>query len=196
MKGFALEVMGKYDQAMVALLEAQPLVEQSGDERLLYMQRYNLAVVHTHLGRFAEASGLLRLVRQVVVEREDKSEAIRIKWLEGRIAAGLSRHDEAFKLLTKAQEEFASRRMWYDVALCLLEIAVLLLEQGKASAVKVLAQDLAKVFEAKGVHQEALVALQLFQEATVKEVMTAAQARRILEYLFMARDNPDLRYES
>jgi tetratricopeptide (TPR) repeat protein len=195
-KGFTLEVMGKYEQAMVALLEAQPLVEQSGDERLLYMQRYNLAVVYTHLGRFPEASGLLRLVRPAVVEREDKTEAIRIKWLEGRIAAGLGRKDEALKLLTKAQEEFASRKMWYDVALCLLEVATLLLESGNAPEVKALAHDLAKVFEAKGVHQEALVALQLFQEATVKEELTAAKARRILDYLFMARYNQDLRYES
>lgn len=195
-RGFALEVMGKYDQATVALLEAQPLVEQSGDERLLYMQRYNLAVVYTHLGRFSEASGLLELVRPAVVKREDKSEAIRLKWLEGRIAAGLGRPDEALKILVKAQEEFASRRMWYDVALCLLEIAILLLEQGNAPAVKALAHDLAKVFEAKGVHQEALVALQLFQEATVKEALTAIQARRILDYLFMARYNPDLRYQS
>jgi tetratricopeptide (TPR) repeat protein len=195
-RGFAFEVMGKYEQAMVALLEAQPLVEQSGDERLLYMQRYNLAVVYTHLGRFSEASGLLRLVRPTVVEREDKSEAIRIKWLEGRIAAGLGRRDEALKLLTKAQEEFGSRKMWYDVALCLLEIAILLLESGNAPEVKALAHDLAKVFEAQGVHHEALVALQLFQEATVKEVLTVAQARRILDYLFMARYNPDLRYES
>jgi tetratricopeptide (TPR) repeat protein len=188
--------MGRYEQAMEALLEAQPLVECSGDERLLYMQRFNLAVVHTHVGRSSEALHLVRLVRSAVADRGDKSEASRVTWLEGRIAAGLGRRDEALKLLVKAQAEFASRRMGYDVALCLLEVAILLLEQGDTSAVKALAHDLAVVFESKGVHQQALVALQLFQEAAVQEAVTAAQARRILDYLFIARYNPDLRYES
>jgi tetratricopeptide (TPR) repeat protein len=195
-KGSILVVMGRYSQGADVLLEAQPLVEQRGDKRLLYMQRYNLAVAYTHLGRFSEAQELVRLVQPAVAEREDKCEASRVICLQGRIAAGLGRRDEALKLLTKAQEEFASRRMWYDVALCLLEAAILLLEQGDTSAVKALAHNLSEVFESKKVHQEALVALRLFQEAAVKEAVTAAQARRILDYLFMARYNLDLRYES
>lgn len=195
-KGSILVVMGRYSQGADVLLEAKPLVEQRGDKRLLYMQRYNLAVAYTHLGQFSEAQELVRLVQPAVAERDDKCEASRITWLQGRIAAGLGRRDEALKLLTKAHKEFATRKMWYDVALCLLEVAILLLEQGDNSAVKALAHNLAEVFESKKVHQEALVALLLFQEAAVKEAVTAAQARRILDFLFIARYDPALRYQS
>jgi hypothetical protein len=51
------------------------------------------------------------------------------------------------------------------------------------------------IFEAQGVHQEALAALRLFYEAAKKEEATAALARRVAEYLRKARYNPELRFE-
>jgi len=84
--------------------------------------------------------------------------------------------------------------MWYDVALALLEIAVLLLEVGRAADVKALALDLAQVFQANGVHREALAALRLFQEAAGRKEATAELARRLLAYLFRARHDEGLRF--
>ena len=84
--------------------------------------------------------------------------------------------------------------MSYDVALALLEEAVLLLEDGRAAAVKVLAKELSKIFESKGVHREALGALKLFQEAAEQEAATAELARRVLGYLFRARYDQGLRF--
>jgi hypothetical protein len=86
--------------------------------------------------------------------------------------------------------------MSFDVALALLEEAVLLLEERRAAEVKVLARELEKVFESKGVHREALAALRLFQEAAEREEATAELARRVLHYLFRARHDQGLRFES
>jgi len=84
--------------------------------------------------------------------------------------------------------------MSYDVALALLEEAVLLLEEGRTAEIKVLARELTKVFESKGVHREALGALQLFQEAAEREEASAGLARRVLGYLFRARHDQGLRF--
>jgi len=194
-KGFTLEVMGDYEGAVAALLEAEPLAERAGDPRLLYMARFNLAVVLTHLGRYGEAAELARHVRDLATARGDGNEVPRVTWLEGRIAAGLGRTREALRLLAEARREFERRKMSYDVALALLEEAVLLLEEGRTSEVQALAEELTKVFAANGVHREALAALRLFHEAAEREEATAELARRVLRFLFRARHDPELRFE-
>ncbi len=195
-KGFTLEVMGDYEQAIAVLLEARRQVERGGDPRLLYMLLFNLSVNYTHTARFAEAAALARRVRAAASARGDKSETSRVTWLEGRIAAGLGRRLEALALLEKARAEFEEREMWYDVALALLEMAALLLDEGKVKEVKALTSGLVRAFESDKVHPEAQAALQLFQRAAAQEAVTAAAARRLLGYLFLARYNQGLRYES
>ena len=65
---------------------------------------------------------------------------------------------------------------------------------GRRAEVKSLARELAAVFEAKGVHREALAALRLFYEAAEHEEATADLARRVLRYLFRARYDQGLRF--
>jgi len=193
-KGFTLEVMGEYEPAVEALLKAAPRLDRQKDPRLWYQQRFNLAVNYAHLSRHSEAAGLVEGVREAVLEVGDKIFLIRLKWLEGRLAAGLGRRDEALRLLDEAQQEFAERKMWYDVALALLETAVLLLEEARTAEVKELTPALAKVFKSQDIHREALAALRLFHEAAEREEATAELARRVLRFLFRARHDEGLRF--
>ena len=192
-KGFTLEVMGEYESAIGALREADSLIDREADPRLFYMQRFNLAVNATHLGQYALAGELVREVRAIAAGRGDENELIRVTWLEGRIAAGLGRQEEALALLGTARRRFAEKGMGYDVALALLEEAALLLQEGHTAEVRLLAEELREVFAAKGVHREALAALRLFQEAAGRETATAELARRLLAYLFRARHDQGLR---
>src|SRR5262249_54532568 len=144
--------MGEYERAIETLLRAQPLVESADDPRLTYMVPFNLAVVYTHVGRYTEAAELVHRVSDLVAMQGDEIENLRVLWLRGRIAAGLGRRGEARNLLAQARQGFDQWNMSWDVALALLEEAVLLLEEGRTAEVKVLAQELSKVFESKGVH--------------------------------------------
>ncbi|HWM89822.1 MAG TPA: tetratricopeptide repeat protein [Thermoanaerobaculia bacterium] len=195
-KGFTLEVMGDYEGAIKALLEAEPLLDRSSEPRLWYDQRFNLAVVLTHLGRYTEATELAEQAREVVINLGDEIFLQRVTWLRGRIAAGLGCAEEARQLLEQARREFAARRMWYDVALAWTEHAALLLDEGRTAEVKRLTLDLALVFDSEDVHQEVLKALHLFREAAEREAATAEVARRLLRYLFQARHDQGLRFTS
>ena len=195
-KGFTLEVMGEYDRAIETLVQAEPLVELAGDPRLSYMLPFNLAVSYTHVGRYAEAAELAKRVGDLATAQGDEIEIFRVVWLRGRIQAGLGRRGEARKLLAQARKKFADRNMSYDVALALLEEAILLLEEGRVAEVKLLAKELTKVFKSKGVHREALEALRLFREGAEQEAATSELAHRILGYLFRARHDQGLRFES
>ncbi len=195
-KGFTLEVMAEYKRSVETLLQAAPLVERHGDPRLLYMLRFNLAVNFCHTGRYREAIALVEQVREMATSRGDEIEVLRVIWLDGRIAAGMGRNTEARSLLTHARRGFAARRMGYDVALALLEEAVLLLEEGQPQEVKKLSRGLATVFKSNGMHREALAALRLFQEAAERETATADLVRRVLRFLYQARHDRGLKFIS
>ena len=195
-KGSTLEVLGEYERSIETLLQAKPLVEAQGTPRLTYMLWFNLASNYCQTGRHGEAAGLLNQVREIVTTLGDDVFLIRVVWLEGRIAAGLGRFEEARALLGQARREFATRQMGYDVALALLEESALLLDQGRMAEVKILARELAVMFDSKGVHREALAALRLFQEAAEREEATAEQARRILRFLYRAQYDQGLQFDS
>jgi hypothetical protein len=191
-KGFTLEVMGEYERAKETLLEAEPLLDRESEPRLWYKQRFNLAVLSTHLAEYSHASELAGQVRDVVIDLGDEIFLSKLLWLDGRIAAGLGRRAEALALLRQARRDLAARGMWYDVALALLEEAALLLDERKTVEVKSVAANLKAVFASKRVEREALAALRLFHQAAEREEATAALARRLLAFLFRARHDPGL----
>jgi len=188
--------MGEYEQAIAAYFEAEPLVERRGDPRMTYLFRFNLAANCVHLGHHTQATELVEQVRGVAAFIGDDIFLLRLKWLEGRIQAGLGRREQALRLLAEAREAFAAEEMFYDVTLALLEESALLLDENRTQEVKVLTQELPRVFESKGVHREALAALRIFQEAVEREAATAELARSILCFLFRARHDQGLRFES
>jgi tetratricopeptide (TPR) repeat protein len=195
-KGSTYEVMGDYGRALAVFLEAGPGVEAQGDPRLLYMQRFNVAVVSTHLGSHDQAEELVRQVRSLAEGLGDRVFLIRVTWLEGRILAGLGRRDGALRLLAEARQRFEQEEMTFDVALCLLEEAGLLLAAGRTREVKALTLELTGVFQSKGVHREAREALRLFQQAVETDAATAELARSLLAYLFLARHDEGKRFEA
>lgn len=192
--GFTLEVMGDYEHAINTLLQADSLLNRITEPRLWYTQRFNLAVNYCHQNRYFEAAELMKQVRDLATDLEDEIFLVRVRWLTGRISAGLGKREEAARILAQAHRDFAARKMWYDVALALLELAALLLDEKRAAEVKVLAQELVEVFESKRVHREALIALRLFHEAAEREEVTAELARRVLNFLFRARHDQSLRF--
>ncbi|HEY0553475.1 MAG TPA: hypothetical protein VGG20_04370 [Thermoanaerobaculia bacterium] len=194
-KGFTLEAMGEYERAIEALLEAKTLPEVQSDPRLHNILNCNLALNFSHVGRFTEAAELAKEGREIASEMGDEIGLLRLTWIDGRIAAGVGRTREALSLLAQARREFMVLKMGYDVALALLEEAVLLLEEGRTAEVKTLARGLPALFEAEDVHREALAALRLFYEVAQREAATAELAQSVLRYLFRARYHKRLRFE-
>jgi tetratricopeptide (TPR) repeat protein len=196
MKGTTYDVMGEYEQAIATFLQAEPLVERRGDPRTVYLLRFNLGANYSNIGDYARAADLVEQVRGLASALGDHIFLLRLSWLEGRILAGLGRRGEALLLLAEARERFAAEKMFYDVALVMLEESALLLDEGRMMEVKALTLELASVFESKGVHREALAALQVFEGAVRRETATAELARQILRFLFQARHDQGLRFES
>lgn len=193
-KGATLTVMGEHGRAVEALRAAGPRLDRDAEPRLWYKQRANLAVNLTFLKEFGEAAELVEQARPVAMELGDEIDLIRLTWLEGRIQNGLGRRAAARFLLEQALAKFAKEGMAYDVLLAAMEIAGLLLDEGKTAEVKALTLELAEAFESEDIHHEARKALDLFREAAEREAATAELARRVLSFLFRAQYDPGLRF--
>jgi transcriptional regulator with XRE-family HTH domain len=189
-----LEEMSDYEGGLAALRQAAPLVDGEGDPRLLLCVRFDLLVFLCHLGRHAEAAPLLPEVRELAVRLGNELDLVRLRWLEGRVAAGLGQTEAAFVALRQVRGEFERRDLAYDAALVTLELSVFLAEAGRAREVKDLARHMTPIFQVKGVHREALAALSCFCKAAEAEAVTAELARGLLDFLQRARNDPSLRF--
>ena len=161
-KAATLEQSGDSERAVETLREAVSRVGPQRESRLWLALRFQLAVNLCHLRRNAEAEELLPEVRRLAIQLGNELDLVRVLWLEGRIAARLGRPEKAFGALSRVREEFISRGIAYDAALVSLELAVLYLEQQRPREVEVLARQITPIFQAQGVHREALAALRLF----------------------------------
>lgn len=194
MKAFALAEMGEPEASISLLREASPLLDPRRDARLVLCARYNLLENLTRLGRFEEAREGLLEVRSLLREWGKPLDHIRLRWVEGRIAAGVGERELAAAALDEVRQQFLFLKIAYDTALVSLELAVLYLEDERTAEVKELALALVPVFQSQDVHREALAALAVFQSAALVEAATAELAREVADYLEKARHEPGLAF--
>jgi len=182
-KGKTLEEMGDYAGAVQGLQRALPLLDLDPDPRTAWAAHFNLCENLFHLGRAEEARLLLPQVYEVAHRMGNGLDLLRLRWLEGRIAAFCGRWAEAAEIFREVRAGFLARKIPFDTALVSLELAMVLLEQGKTAEVKEVARPLPPLFDALGVEREALASLAVFCAAAEREAATLAQARAALERL-------------
>jgi tetratricopeptide (TPR) repeat protein len=170
---------GESDSAILTLKKANGLIDPERDPRLLLCVRHNLVDNLSKMGRHTEAADLLPDLQTLAAAQGSTLDRLRLKWVEGRVAAGLGQHEQARELLTGVRQAFLADGNAFDAALATLDLVISFLEQGKAAEVRDLADEMVIVFRDLGVSREALAAVLLFQEAARRETATADLARDI-----------------
>ncbi len=194
-KAKVLEERGDLETAIVELRGATGESDAQREPRLLFWLRHNLADCLSKIGRFVEAKALVPEVRALARRHGGALDEVRLRWIEGRIAAGLGRADEATAKLGQVRGEFLAHGLPYDAALAALELASFYLRAGRTEQVKDLARQMLPVFAAHEIHREALAAIALFRQAAEQERATLALAERVAAFLLAARANPALPFE-
>jgi tetratricopeptide (TPR) repeat protein len=194
-KALALAEMNEPEQSIELLERAEGLVQMERDPRLVLCLRHNLLWDLTTVERHEEAESRLPGVAALCRELGNPLDLIRLRWAEGKIAAGLGRTEEAMQILSELRQDFLDRDMAYDSALVTLELTELYARSGRAAEVKELSLQMAGIFQSQDVPREALAALLFFQKAAQRERVTAELAREIATFLQQLRANPVLRFE-
>lgn len=169
-------------------------ITPESEPRLYCYARHNLTLFLCDAGRYREAESALCEHRDLYAEWADRYTRVRLPWLEGRIAAGLERFEEAERAFLKVRKAFLRRSIGYDAAMVSLDLALLYLRTGRLPQVYRLAWKMHALFEAEDIHREAAAALLLFQEAARQEAVTAELVEDLNAYLRRARKDPELRF--
>lgn len=113
---------------------------------------------------------------------------LRVDYLGGIVAAGTGQVEEAEETFERVRRRFANRNppLPFYCALVSLDLAQLLLEQGRTSEVAILANQMRWLFQSQDIQREDLAALRIFCEAARSETATAELARRVLRSLLNA----------
>ena len=190
-----LERLGDSEGSIAALREALAEIGPEAEPHLFCLLQFNLADSLTGAGQAAEAEEMLPALQRMQGQLGDGLNLIRLRWLEGKIDAGLGRLDRAIEALSWVRAAFHEKCSPYDEAQAGVELAELYLKKGRTADTKRLVRAMAPVFRAEGVHVEAQKALDLFRHAVEREAATAELAGRVARYLHRAQHEPELVFE-
>lgn len=153
------------DEAVRLLSVGLGMIHPASDPKLVISAVHNLIGFLADSGRFREAQRLLNRTRRAYYTEGDRVNLIKLRWLEGRIAAGLGRLHRAEKVLLEARQELEANGLLYQTALVSLDLAGVWLSQGKTAETRTLVEELVATFQARRIAREALAALVLLKEA-------------------------------
>lgn len=160
---------GKPHAALAELRRAVPLLDLAAEPRLAF----TAASIELHLlcetAQYQTAQEHVPHARDLAERYAGPADLLRVRWCEGRAAAGLGDLAHAETCFAEARRGFVEQGIGYDAALVSLDLAVLYAEQGRTAETRELAQEMLAVFDSRGVRTEALAAAFLFCNAVSKE---------------------------
>lgn len=194
-RGICRALQGKPAQAVPFLRQAIDLLDISRDPQLLAAAHHNLLDALIDAGELGEASRLLLESGLRQTFAGDPLNLLRIRWVEGKILAGRDRFKEAERVLTEVRDGFREQGLELAAAVAGLDLAKLLLRQGKTGPVHELAKELTARAKERKVHPEAVSALHGFEYVCRVKVVSVRNAELTQRFLHQLESWPSLRWE-
>lgn len=170
------------------------MLDPEEEPRTFLAARHNLIVSLNEAGRSREAYALLFHTRPLYLKMGDKMTLLRLRWLEGDVASGLGRVEQAEVAFREVRKAFLDLGLDYDAAVASLDLAEAYVLQGKTAEVRCLAEEMLDVFQARDIHREALGALAVFCAAAQMENAGVGLIQEVSSFLKRVRNNPDLHF--
>jgi tetratricopeptide (TPR) repeat protein len=185
---------GDDEGEMRYLRRALDLIDPQADPRVFLAARHNLIHALYKRERVREAFALLYHTRPLYLKAGDRINLLKLRWLEGLVAFGLQRIDQAEAAFREVREAFVELGLGYDAALASLDLASVYILQGRSADVSQVAEETLAIFQAHNNHREAIAALLVFSSAARIDRAGIDLVREVSSFLKRARNNPDLRF--
>lgn len=184
-RAWCLYHLGRHEDAAALLVEAEGLVDEAREPRLLLGIRQGRVWSAIALGRLEAATALLPAAAELAGRAGDDGARLRLRRAEARIAAAEGRRGPAEEALRAALAELMERDRGIDGALALLDLAILLWNEGAgAPEMAELGQQAFALFSARDVQKPGMSVLLLVQNACLEQRLTRELAEglgRLLE---------------
>jgi tetratricopeptide (TPR) repeat protein len=185
---------GDGEGEMRLLRRALDLIDPQSDPRVFLAARHNLINALYESGRAREAFALLYHTRPLYLKMGDRMSLLRLRWLEGLVAFGLQRIDQAEAAFREVREAFLELGLDYEAALASLDLAGVYVVQGRGADVSRVAEETLQIFQSYNTHREAIAALLVFCAAARLDQAGLDLVRQVSTFLKRARNNPGLRF--
>jgi len=185
---------GDREGCMALLRRALELIDPHEDPRCYLNARHNLILALADDGKPREAFALLFHTRPLYLKLGDRMNLLRLRWLEGQVALGLHRLEQAETAFREVRGAFVEMGLEYDVALVSLDLAMVFAQQGRAAEMRRLAEEMLTFFESRQILPEAMAAFLVFCNAARMEQAGLALVQEVAAFLKQARQAPDLRF--
>jgi hypothetical protein len=159
---------GAFGEAILLLRRGLSLLDQNRDPALVAQALRSIISCLASLGRFRTARRLLWRSRHWIVEHSSALDLVRLRWLEGRIHAGLGDLSRAEVAFAETRADFGEHGQFYPAAIAGLDLAALWAGQGRYAEVHALAGEMIATFRAVRIAREAIVTLLILQKACDK----------------------------
>lgn len=193
-RGIATFYDGWPRKAVELLRQGMAEIDAERDPELATVAQHNLINALAECGEHREARRLLLEGNLWETFAAEPANLLHLRWVEGRILAGLRDFGQAERAFLEVRDGFLARDEEYDAALVGMELAGVWLEQGKTFQVQALAQEAYEVFRDLGVHPEALRAVRHFRDACRRQEATAGLVREMLTFLRQLEWHPQRRF--
>ena len=141
------------------------LVDYRRDPQLVFQTLRNMIDCLVELGEFRAARRQLWRARVLFTTNAHRLDLLRLRWLEGRIYAGIGDVERAEVAFRDTRSGFIAARQIFPAALAALELATLWARQGRNHEVQAVAGELVSTFRALGIAREAIGTLLVLQRA-------------------------------
>jgi tetratricopeptide (TPR) repeat protein len=185
---------GDIEAEMSLLRRALDLIDPQADSRLFLAARHNLIHALNESGRSREAFALLFHSRPLYLKMGDRVNLLKLRWVEGLVATGLQRHEQAEAAFREVREGYAGIGLDYDAALASLDLAGVYVAQGRTADLLRIAEETLTVFQSRNYHRAALAAILVLCSAARQEQAGVGLVRQVSEFLKRARNNPNLKF--
>lgn len=171
-KGIYTGYANNSEEAITLLQRGLAMIDRQRDPGLELAAKHGLAWWLVDLGHFRQARVLLFNNRALYISQGAQINWLRLRWLEGRISAGLGDLARAETAFRQVREGFVSNDLPYKQALVSLDLAMVLMRQGRDGEVLALVKEMVQTFSVLGIEREAYAAILVLREMAEREMAT------------------------
>ena len=192
MKGLYTGYTGHPAEGLQLLARGLATIERERDPRLVFHTLHNMLLFRVELGELEEARRQLQRMQPLYGRYAGTLDRIKLRGIEGKIAAGLGDLARAEMLFHEVRRELDDHGLGYQAALISLDLASVCLRLGKQEEVRRLVAGMVATFRAVGVEREAMASLLVLGEAADKGQTTLEMLTLVSSALHRLQRGPGL----
>lgn len=182
-QGIATAYMDNPREAARLLRKGLGLIDAFRDLMLATNGQYELLHALIDAEDYLEARRVLMNSDLRQAYAEEPLNLLKLRWLEGKIFAGVQKYRRAEEILAEVKQGLARRDREYEAAIAGLELAAVYLRQRKSGEAEELAVEALETFKDLKVSHEARKAVTYLREACRQKMASAAMAQEVLRFL-------------